>query len=290
MNKTLKLTLLSLLTLLTLNADGYKIEVAKTLDSNAKQQYFPDLVLPMQWNDSFSSSVEYRSGELTDYRTDSEYTTDESIKHQRFRINALNFNFGESTSNYSLGIGLSYETFAKEQVGTYNTTSIGTGNYTNDINIDYLTLYIKMQTIQKFNFIDLKLYALVIPVAKLDVTQNTKFTGDTNVIVTDNSSESQNFTYEIDLNFVSNSGTFIDLGFNSNYRILPLKYGLSGSNIDYEETIIRLQATLLFNIEIFNGWMPSLAYSTENTSSDTAKSSLEETTERKVYLGIHTRF
>ena len=72
---------------------------------------------------------------------------------------------------------------------------------------------------------------------------------------------------------------------------LPLKYNLQvldenrnivDSTVDIQETIVKLQATLYFNIDILKGWMPTLAYSSETTSSSGA----EDETQEKIYVGI----
>ena len=130
---------------ISLLGDNYKLEVSKTLDSNAEQSYYPDLVIPLTWNNYLSSSFEYRSGELTDERSSvsggDTVSVNESIKHKRFKLNLLNYKVASAKASYFFGIGGALESFDKSQYGTY-TSTLG-DNYTNDITIDVLSLYLK---------------------------------------------------------------------------------------------------------------------------------------------------
>jgi hypothetical protein len=280
-----KALLISLAGAASLMAEGYKLELAMSLDSNADQTYYPDIIIPLSWSDSLSSSVEYRSGERTDERETSELSVDEIIEHQRLKLNALNYIIKRGKGSYAFGLGGSYESYAKEQSGDYDSLALGAGTYTNNIDISVLSIYAKAEAIQRFDIVDLKTYALINPFTKLGVDQDTTFYGDTAGNITDSSNETTDLSYEIDINLISKTDTIVDFGFNANYRVLPLKYSLSGEDIDIEEKITRVQGNIYFNIKSLKEWMPTLAYSSETTDSDG-----DSYTEEKVYLGINTRF
>jgi len=300
MNKIKKIAYLSATFMVlssSLLADGYQLELSKPINSNAGENYYPDLVLPMSWNQNFNSSLEFRIGEQKDNFVENgsnagTLSIDEKIKHSRLKLNLLNYKINKMYSSYSFGIGASYDTFKKNQVGDSDNYENFNGTYTNNIDIEVLAYYLKLETILKDNSFDVKIYALMMPISNLKVTQNTELVGNINNTLTDSSSQEQDFNYELDLNFISKSQTFVDLGFNANYRFLPLSYDLNGDNIAYDETTIKLKASLFFNFEILDGWMPTIAYSTEtiSTTTNAGVENIDDRTEDKIYLGFNTRF
>lgn len=283
----------------SLIADGYRIEVKKILDSNAQDTLLPNLILPISWNENLSSSIEYRSGESTDERKSELNNIDDSlinevIKHSRLKLNAINYHILDDNFSYSFGVGGSYESYEKTQNGYY-ISSASRSDFDSSVDINLLSLYVKVQGIYKTTYFDTKLYALVIPMSKLDVTQQTLFSGAINKNLKASSSKEQKVNYEVDLELTTKTSTYLDFNFNAKYRFLPLDYTLdtgSGSkDTSKEEDILLLSARLLLNIELLNGWMPTIGYSKETTDSkDLSDGSLRKLEENIVYIGLNTRF
>ncbi|MEA2099978.1 MAG: hypothetical protein U9P72_07600 [Campylobacterota bacterium] len=292
MKRVLKLSLFaSLITVSGLFGDAYKLELTKTLDSNAKEQYHPDLVLPWSWNQNFASTISYRSGELNDDRLTDSLSIDEKIKHQRLKLDVLNYVTHIDDASYSIGLGWTYDDFKKNQVGSDNHLTKNY-EYKNSIDIEAKGFYLKAQTIQKFSWIDMKLYAIAVPLYDIDVVQKTTVTGDENMTLESQTASSGDLNLEIDMELMSKFNNYVDLGININYRMLPLDYDLETNkgfvNIDIVEHIMKMKASLYFNFEILSGWMPVISYSKETTS--TNGSSVDDRVEKKAYLGVSTRF
>jgi len=298
MRKGFKIALATiLLSSITLMADGYRIEFKKALDSNAEDSYIPDIILPIQWNENYSSSFEYRSGEMVDKRLVEGYANsnnDENIEHKRFKLNALNYRMLSEDASYTFGIGASYEQFDKRQVGYVNSGG-GNLNFDNNIKIDTLSLYLKAETIQHYSWLDIKLYGILTPVSNLDVKQDTYLSGIATKHLQASSSESQDISYEVDVDFTSKLNSFADISLAANYRFLPTKYNLDsgsgGVETKIDEITTLLSARILFNFEILSGWMPTIGYSQESVKlKDKSDSSTITLNEDKIYIGVNTRF
>ena len=297
-----KIILATAISVLSLNAYTFDngVKISANMDEN--KDFHPDLALPIKYNKHYSSSIEYLEDKtITEdeevANTDSS-DKDTELKHKLLRVNVLNYNTNSKKSKFYFGFGYQKENFDKSQVGFAKTTTKNI-NFDNKINIEVKSIYLKTDYVGYANKYQYRLRLTVVPVSKLEVSQNTKLTGTTNSIGKGNSDKDQELSYDIAYETITNFNSFLNYGFEVKYRYLPLKYSLkiandngtySNTKFDTEEIYTQIGAKLYFDTKMID-LMPTLGISSAKTKTKNKISNTTETIDEiKVMFGISSRF
>lgn len=302
MQKT-KILLTSILLTSSLSAISFDNGMSIDIEKDENNNLHPNIYLPLRWNNSLSSSIEYKTDEtITENETVANTTDsdkDTTIEHTLARLNILNYDIQNKNTKYYFGFGLQYESFDKTQIGFAQSGSTNI-NFEHNINIEVQSIFLKSDFIYNANKLDTKLSLNIVPSSNLEVTQDTVLTDAVNSTGTGSSEEKLDLSYEIDLNLMTKTDSIVDFGLEANYRFLPLKYDLQLANsnntystekYDIEEKITTLTAKIYFNIKSFDDIMPSIGYITKKTDGiNKLDDSTYSESENKLTFGFEKRF
>jgi len=280
-------------------AKGTKL--ATTLDEN--NNIHPDIFLPINFTQSLSTAIEYRTTqELQNGTVDGDYDSsnkDTTLDKEILNLYLLKYSIKNQKSTYSFGIGYSSESFNKNQKG-FVTSGATTLTFDNNINIDIQGVSIFADAIY-YNIIDdlsAKINILILAASKLDVTQDTELVGFSNG--QGSSSEDLDLIYELRADFNYDLTSYMDLGFETRYKFLPMKYSLEMAQSDstfttekYEvdEKITYNALKLYFKIDLLGSLRPMVGYSIEKTDgTNKLDSTSYSNTENMFMFGLNTKF
>ncbi len=279
--------------------NGIKLDINKDENNNIH----PDIILPIKWNQTFSSSFEYKTDKtITQNETVANTTSgdkDTTIEHFLVRVGVLSYDIQNEDSKFYFGFGLQKENFDKTQIGFAQSGATNI-NFDHSIDIEVKSVYLQSDMIFYTKSIDTKLSLNVVPTSKLTVTQNTTLSDAVSSTGSGSSDETLNLSYEVGVNFISKTDSFVDFGVEGSYRFLPLKYDLQLANsdntyttqkYDVEEKITSITGKIYFNTKLFGSLKPTVGISSQNTKSlnKLDNKTLEEK-ETKILFGFNSRF
>lgn len=300
--KTIKLLIPSLLlasNLLAITLDnGIKLSANKDENNNI----YPDIILPIKYNDKYSSSFQYLEDKsIVENETVTNTTTsdkDTTVEHKLLRLNILNYTTQKNKTKFYFGFGLQKENFDKSQLGFAQTGATNI-NFDHKINIETSSIYLKSDFVFYGDKFDNKLKLNIVPSSDLEVTQNTVLSDGVNSTGFGSSKKSQDLSYELSYETMSKYGELINFGFEVRYRFLPLKYDLklansnstyTDKNYDVEEKTTYIAGKIYFDKKIFN-LMPTIGISSEKTNGlNKLDNKTYDKKETKILFGLNSKF
>lgn len=279
-------------------AKGTKLATTMDEDNNIH----PDIYLPINWSKSISTSIEYKTTqELKEGIVEGNYDSsnkETTLDKETLNLYLFKYNINNPSSTHSFGIGYSSESFDKNQKG-FVTTGTTTLEFDNNVNIDIKGVSIFADAIydvtDKFSA---KFNLLLLASSKLDVTQDTELTSFSSG--SGSSSEDLDLIYELRADFNYELTSFLDLGFETRYKFLPMKYSLEMAKSDntfettkYEvdEKITYNALKLYFKTKYLGSLRPMVGYTSEKTDgTNNLDNTSYSNTENMFVFGLSTKF
>ena len=260
--------------------DNTKINASLDDDNNI----LPDIYIPINWSKNISSDIEYKLTEELDTSTvDGEWidsNKDDVLKSEYLNLYLLKYTMQKRKSSYSFGLGYTSESYEKSQVG-FAKDEDATYDFNNNMLIEVNGINGYINTTQNFTKkLSVKLDFLFVAGATLNVSQDTEIVGYENG--SGKSSENLDLLYELRMDVNYNLFSFLDLGFESRYKFIPMNYSLELAYADdtYVTTDYDVEETKLYNafkLYFKNRYLekinvrPMIGYYVETNKSDTTE-------------------
>lgn len=255
LNKILSLILLSQVTnasMLSNAANDYFLPNNTRINASLDDEnnILPDLYIPINWSKNISSDIEFK--QTKDFaRTSVDGNYDDSdeintIKSEVIHLHLLKYNTKYKGSPYSFSIGYTSESYDKNQIGFVNSGGNIT-NFNNNILIDVKGINGYLSTSRNFTKkLSAKFDFIFLAASTLNVSQNTEIenygTGGRK------SSESLELNYELRADFNYNLSSYIDFGFESRYKFLPMNYSLDLAYLEgFVNTYVKEKEKKIYN-------------------------------------------
>ena len=315
LNKILSLILLSQVTnasMLSNAVNDYflpnntKINASLDDDNNI----LPDIYIPINWSKNISSDIEFKqTKDFAKTSVDGNYDDSEkkdTLASEIMHLHLLKYNTKYKGFPYSFSIGYTSESYDKNQIGFVNSGG-------NIINFDH-SMLIEVKGINGYlstsrnltKKLSAKFDLIFLAASTLDVTQNTEIINYEKG--SGKSSEGLDLNYELRADFNYNLSSYLDLGFESRYKFLPMNYSLELAYADdtFVTTHYDVKESKIYNafkVYFKNYYLekinvrPMVGYSYETDKSDTiskssqgvSKDSSSDTVGRFVF-GLNSKF
>ena len=281
---------------------GTKISGAIGDDSS----FQPDIYLPINWSDSFSSGVEYYSTNEIENDKVGGYSDSKKktvLDTKTLNIYVLKYNLNTTSSTYSFGLGYSGQNIDKTQKGYIASSGVRL-DYDHKMDIDIQGAYFSGEAIFRkiTDRLSAKFNVLLLGGAQLDVSQHTSITSYPSA--KGSSSENIDLIYDLRADFNYDVFAYLDVGFETRYKSLPMKYNLELAKTDgtFETKKYDLEEQILYNALKFYIKIPTiqraignmrfmLGYSTQTTkSNDHLGNNDHSITSDKFIFGLSSKF
>lgn len=259
-------------------ADRLVLDLAVDDDSNIN----PDLFIPIPWSQNWFSGLGYRNSSFQEQSTlngFSESKLSTAIKEQVVRVNIISYQVNNGNFSYSIGGDYGQTSIDKVEFGYFHLDNGVIDDFVafdNNIEIEVTGLSLRGDLTygKSADNNSIRLTAIVSPGNTLDVKQSTDIKPIVPVTGQGSSSKSQDLGYNLHLATNHKLGSFLSVGLDLQYNVLPLNYDVKvlastadsfiDSTVDTTQTTTRVGLRFIFNYPITGNLYPVLGITSED--------------------------
>jgi len=294
------------------NLERFEVTLRSDKDGNVN----PRVTIPINWSKNYYSGIGYEAKSTiahSDFGSDaapSKYVTSANGKYLWIDIIGSKLKYKNSHFSYSFTLG--HRTVDIVQYGYFHFTDTLTDkketvavDRSTELETYNVGFYLDYSHKNIADFLSLRISTYVYPYSYLTADESFAIMPWVEKEGEAKSTQTQDISYNLNLNMVLDISKFIDLGFSAKYEYLPFKFyslntTVKGSGFAFEpekyqnnSTATSFGVRLLFSNSLFSGITPMIGYEQSKISDETifaGSTSTKELNEESYIFGLEKMF